>query len=150
MTWKNGLSKRSLLNLIGIKSITFPSYTQHWANFWSGKCCLVAFGVWTTFTWRKEKKSGKRCLNLFPKEKIIFELVLQKGFLRKSSKLFKILDKRMNGGKWACTLNNKYVHVQHEKWVKRCHLFCFNLERCHNHISCNPQMLAKRHFKRLP
>lgn len=64
----------------------------------------------------ENKNQEKHCLNLFPKGKIIFAMILQKiFFLKELSKLLKFLDKGMNGGKWACTLNNKYVHVQHEK-----------------------------------
>lgn len=32
-------------------------------------------------------------------------------FFKEFSKLLKFLDKGMNGGKWVCILNNKYVYV---------------------------------------
>lgn len=64
----------------------------------------------------ENKNQEKHCLNLFSQRKNNFRYDFAKVFfLKELSKLLKFLDKGMNGGKWACTLNNKYVHVQHEK-----------------------------------
>lgn len=97
MTLKNGLSKRSLLNLIGIKVLhsprtpnTKPTSDRVSVALWR----LVFEGISP-----EGKKNKENVVLIFSQRKNNFRHDFAKGVLREPSKLFKFLDKRMNGRK---------------------------------------------------